>query len=281
MERRAYLSILEWPDGMSEDRRVECVVQACGLDPFVARQRVVRGTPQVTTTIDVDVASHILDALRERHILAIAPTEEDLAAIPAPFRAKRLIRPEGAPRPMYMVEPWRGSPEGLVCDDVMLIVRARIDQSTTRTITGSTDGAGAATTMLLGVGGGMAIAASMDLHGGHVQTSTTHRAKHIVDIYTRDRRRIRCDSDKFNFDILGRKGLSDVENSERFALMLAQECRRALIDTSFKSFRCPMDVVSAYSRISGDATVVRRDDSPVFEFYSAWSACVHRAMLTP
>ena len=281
---KAYVSILSWPGDMPDAQRLEALVAATGLDPHTAKQRLARGTPQVTMSIEAPLAAAVVSALTSSGVLAFAPTDEDLAAVPPPLRVKRLVRPEGTPLPMYLAELWKGDPEGLRCDQVELLVRARVDQSTVRTIIGA-DPAGFSLLHPSHFGVGptsvMAAAAGMDLHGGlpAVRTTTSsHESRHLVDLFTRDGRRLRCDSAKFNFDVLGKdRGISDLQSTERLALRLAEECQNAQIDTGFRDFRCGGDIIASTSRSLGGATIVKRDESPVFEFYSAWSYCLHKA----
>ena len=283
---KAYLSILQWPDEMDDPARVEALVASAGLDPFLATQRVRRGTPLIAAIVDEEVRESVLAELRDRDVLAFAPSQGELSAVPPALRAKRLVRPEGAPKPMFLVEPWRGEPEGLLCENAFLIVRARLDQSTTRIITGSDAPAvsyGPGLGMGMGSGSfgvGMGLGMSMG-DAGSPQVSTTHSHRHVLDLYTRDNRRIRCDSEKFNFDVLGdKRGLTDLENSRRLAELVESACRRASVDAAFQSFRASGDILTNFSRSCGDVLISRQDDSPAFEFYSAWSYCLHAAMRT-
>lgn len=282
MPGKAYLSILQWPDELDDDARVEALVAAAGLDPFLASQRVRRGTPLVACTVDADVRESVLDELRRRGVLAIAPSGDEIAAVPAPFRAKRLIRPEGAPKPMFLVEPWRGEPEGLLCEDVFLIIRARLDHSTTTAVSGG-DAPSSTYAGWGGILGGGAVGTGVDMSVGDLtptaQTTTRHGFRHVLDLYTRDSRRVRCDSDKFNFDVLGKnRGLTDLQNSRQLADLIRAACPRASVDEGFPNFRASADILRSFSRTVGDATVTRRDDAPAFEFYSAWSYCLHTAL---
>lgn len=282
MPGRAYLSILQWPDDLDDDARVEALVAAAGLDPFLAAQRVRRGTPLVAALIDADVRESVLDELRRRGALAFAPSDDELAAAPAPLRAKRLLRPEGAPASMFLVEPWRGEPEGLVGGEVLLIVQARLDQSITRAVSGGDgpfSGSSAGWGDIVGAGAvGTGVDMSMGASAPTAQT-TTHSFRHVLDLYTRDARRVRCDSSKFNFDVLGQaRGLTDLQNSQRLAALLRAACPNASVDLGFPSFRAGADLLRSFSRTVGDATITRRDDSPAFEFYSAWSYCLHTAL---
>lgn len=259
---------------MTNDQVVEALVRAAGIDPYLAKQRVQRGAPQVTAMIDAETAPEVVAVLKKLGISAFAPTTEELAATPEPVRAKRLIRADGAP--MFMVEPWKGTPCGLRCDEVFLIVRGRVDTSVTKTIVGSSGGDdfGWQAGMAFGYGAEVGIAASMTGGMGEPAApvrTTSHSVRFMIDLYTGSGLRVRCNSEKFNFDVLGKLAMTDLENSERLALLLAEECQSALIDTNFKAFRCPGDVITTSRRHLGSTTVDRRDDVPVFEFYSAWT----------
>jgi hypothetical protein len=135
---KAYLSILEWPEGIDGPGAVRTVVQAAGMEPYSAELCARRGVPQVTMRVDAPVAHDILDHLHRAGVTAIAPTRAQMNAFPAPVAAKRLVPAVGAPERMYSVEPWGGraaqaaGPVGLRMKDVFLIVRATVKRSEVR-----------------------------------------------------------------------------------------------------------------------------------------------------
>lgn len=278
---RAYVSILEWPESMSPERRVEAIVAATGLDPHTARQRATRGAPQITMLVEEGLAPAITASLLEQGLPAFAPTDTELLAAPSPLRVKRLIRPEGTPFAMYMAEMWKGEAEGFRCEDVQLIIRARVDQSSVRTVLGADPlASGLAGPGLLrrGTAGMLSAAYEADSPTAEVRRTTTHESRHVIDLFIRDGRRLRCDSAKFNYDVLGsERGISDLQSSERLALKLAEECETAQIETGFREFRCAGDIIASTVRSLGGVTIAKRDESPVFEFYSAWSYCRWKA----
>ncbi|XVJ60124.1 MAG: hypothetical protein HEQ23_12315 [Tepidisphaera sp.] len=279
---RAYVSILDWPQSMTADRRVEAIVAATGLDPHTARQRAARGAPQVTMLVDAELAPAIVAGLTAEGLPAFAPTEDDLLRAPAPLRVKRLIKPEGTPLAMYMAEMWKGPSEGFRCEDVELIIRARVDETTVRTVLGSEPAAhGLSGPGMMSHRSRAFISAAFDAEspGLEARKTITHESRHVIDLFTRDGRRLRCDSAKFNYDVLGPdRGISDLQSSERLALRLAEECENAQIETGFREFRCAGDIIASTERALGGVTVAKRDESPVFEFYSAWSYCRLRTM---
>src|SRR6185503_19825501 len=122
----AYLSIVRWPSGFSREQMTEALVEATGMDPFLADQRTAKGVPAVVHRLPAALAPYVLRHLHKHKVVALAPTRSQLEAVPPPARAKCLAEAVGAPEPMYMCEMWRGEPRGLKVGDIFLIVRARL-----------------------------------------------------------------------------------------------------------------------------------------------------------
>ncbi|MBC7770992.1 MAG: hypothetical protein H7210_00720 [Pyrinomonadaceae bacterium] len=189
-----------------------------------------------------------------------------LEELPVPVAAKRLIPAENAPHPMYMCETWREGGIGFLASDLFLIVRAQL-RKTVR---------------------------------GEVQTDTYHqldyspvvgmyattktevfrndktKITHIMDLYLKDGRRIRINSDKFNFDLLGsERGLTDTENIDKLACRLAEESPECLIDVGFEKFVAPTMLLKGL-RAERKRNDELRNDNPVFEFYTGWAFLLSR-----
>lgn len=82
---RAYLSILSWPDGFDEEKRVETLVACAGMAPFVARQMSRRATPAIVHLFDAVLRDEVLNALHREGVLALAPARSELNAYPKPL----------------------------------------------------------------------------------------------------------------------------------------------------------------------------------------------------
>src|SRR3954468_18811052 len=98
---RAYLSILQWPDGAEAQWCADALAAATGMDAYTARQAVRRGAPQVVCVLPVREAQRALESLYTAGITAMAPDRAAMRAMPDPVRAKRLLPALGAPKPMF------------------------------------------------------------------------------------------------------------------------------------------------------------------------------------
>lgn len=262
----AFLSIVAWPQGLDGNGLIAALATAAGIDPFHAGQRIARGTmPMVVQRIDAGIAPEVVAQLRARGVPAIAPTASQLRKFAPPIRAKRLTPALGAPEPMYMCEPWRDEPFGFAAKDIGIIVRARLGRVQTSVRPGKGNVKYNAFTRTFRV-------------EPEVEREIRTSVSDIVDIYLRDRRRIRCSGDKFNFDCLGpARGYSDYENMDKLTVMLAESAPRAILDLGFAEFNCPPAIAGAYRT---SAVGPAKDDHPVFDFYSPWVVQVYRALAT-
>jgi hypothetical protein len=66
---------------------------------------------------------------------------------------------------------------------------------------------------------------------------------------------------------------------DRLAVKLGEQASQALIDLGFRDFKPPagMSRRMVASQVAGSETM-KRDDSPLFDFYSAWLAIMQRAI---
>jgi hypothetical protein len=123
--------------------------------------------------------------------------------------------------------------------------------------------------MLGGVQGAMLMSS---LNGPPVSRTTTFQSTHVLDVYVKNGQRIRIDGDKFSFSVLGgEKQYSDLENMDLLANRLAEEAPHALIETGFKDFKCPADMLSDAFTATGTSSMRKRSDAGPFDFYSAWT----------
>lgn len=262
----AFLSIVAWPQGLDRDRLIQALAEAAGMDPFHAGQRLAKGTtPLVMQRIDAAIAPEVIAELRGRGVHAIAPTSSQLRSFAPPIRAKRLVPAIGAPEPMFMCEPWREEAFGFTAKEIGIIVRARLAKTSKGPA--RMEQTGVVYDPFTGT-----VAAEYEMVRDHKSSISD-----ILDIYLRNRKRIRCCGDKFNFDMLGAaRGFTDNENMDKLSVILAEAAPRAIVDLGFSEFTCPQAVTSAYRTSSGGASL--KDDNPLFDFYSPWIVQVYRAL---
>jgi len=265
---RAYITIVRWPSAFTREDRVAALVDALGIDPYIAAQKATHAPPLVLARVDALVASDVVARFRARRVSAFALTQAYLKAQPRPFLVKRLVPALGAEDPMYMVEPWRGESAGLLTRDIFLIVRAAIERSRTVVeVERSSE-----------FSNRDALALDMLEPAGQVRNSS-HDTTHILDLYMNDGSRFRCNADRLSFDVLGKqRGMTDLENTDKLALRLATEAPQAQIDTNFRHFRIPADLVQDLVSVFPNHTSTQRDSTAAFDFYSLWTYAIHRGL---
>ncbi len=285
MPEYAYISVVQWPERFTRQDCTVAVVDATGMDPFHADQRVAKGTPVVIQRMEVGgPAEAAVARLRTHGAMVFAPTESVMASVPPPIRLKRIEKAMGAPKPMFMAELWpagrqalRGGRDGethrgIIAEEMLLIIRARVRQGSSVTNIDVTPNP--LYHNAYGVG--------FDLETSVTRESTIS-VRDVMDIYLRDGTRYRIDGSKFNFDGLGKdRGYSDNVNADKVAVMLAESNRRAMVDTDFGSFNCPEGLVrgaGGRERWMNSTGVLKRDDMPLFEFYSIWAYLMYRRLM--
>jgi hypothetical protein len=272
----AYLSIIEWPEGLDESARVEGLVRGAGLDRHAALMAVRRGTPQVIARMDRLAASRAAENLHALGAIAFAPSRAEMAAAAGPLAIKRLLPAAGAPEPMYACEAWRGDGPILRMADAFLVVRATLATAESRPGPSRPKGMSA---LSFGTGlGGVAIAGALADPGSgrstHLSTSET------LDLWLRDGSRVRVEGRRFAFDLPDeRRGLSEHENIDLLIARFRREASRVIVDCGFPDFRCPPDVVRSQSVETQAGAVQKTTDGPVFEFYSVWAFLMYRLLL--
>lgn len=271
---RAYLSILEWPKAWTEADRARMLVDAAGLDEYTARLAARRGVPQIARWMDPDEAALAVGRLAATGVRAIAPDSDAMRTAGAPRRARRLSAAIGAD--MYQCEMWRGEAATLRMDRVVLFVLAQLRKAERRVSQDPTRRRAMVTGMAVGGVEGALLGAALTGPAASATTRTT--VSHVLDIYTGDGQRLRIDSDKFGFDVLGpERGVTDRESMSRLVERFARQAPRAPFDRGFESFACPADVVRTHFTDAGSDAVTRTSETPAFEFYSAWVWAVFRA----
>jgi hypothetical protein len=272
----AYLSIARWPDHLDEADKVRLLCTHVGLDPYAARLIAVRPVPLVVGRYEHAVCLDSARRLREAGVGAYAPTRADFDTIKSAPRVKALLPALGAPEPMYTVECWDGRTAVLKSRHIVMLVRARLDSSSVSSTIRSGGGTGGS--MAAGMMLGSPLIGMAASGGSSVERTSRHKSSHVLDIYVKNGTRVRIDGDKFNFDVLGdAKSYADLQNMDLLTNRLATEAPAAVIETGFKNFKCPADVMSDAFSAVGDAGVHRRNDAGPFDFFSAWIYLLHKA----
>jgi hypothetical protein len=268
----AYVTVIQWPDNFDAAKWSRELAAATMLDPYLLVQRLAKGAPLVVSRVAEGEPADTADrTLRQMGAMPLVVSESQLAAFQEPVALKRIEPAIGAPKPMFMCEPWRSESFGLLASEIVLIVRGRVRVISTTVVDN----------------------APAQYHGGHSYSGrmydeintgdmrkTDAQVRDLLDIHLRDGRRVRIDSAKFNFDSLGKeRGYSDNENSDRLALALAKAAPKAIIDTAFGSFHCPPMLIRGAGQTRTQTGSTRRDDSPIFEFYACWALLMYEQLL--
>jgi len=254
----AYLSIIQWASGTDEHARIDSLVASAGMDPMLATLAVRRGVPAIVQRIDASVRDLVLDELRRRGVMAVAPSRSEIRGAPSPDRVKRMERMSGGA--WYACEMWRGGPRTFRSDDVFLIVTAaaRTHRREHRDPRALTTGAGASR---------YAISSAL-----HPELSSSMTVTHLTDLYLSNGSRLRIDGDKFSFDVLAdERGYSDLTNMRRLVETLSADAPRSIVDSGFGVFRAPPDLTAEVIDIVPGGLRHSKTEALLFDFYSPWS----------
>lgn len=223
---RAYVFVIAWPEDRADDGVIVALAEALGLDAFAAGEVVRRPLPTFACRVVPTDAPRAVEALKRRGVRAFALTHADLAARLEPPRLWRLCPATGSPEAMYLahLDP-RGS-AGFKAADLRLLVRGR-----SRVVRGAlrhdapADIFSARVDPILGP----------DVPSRVVRGASASFTE-LLDLHLRDGSAYRLDASRFSFlDLLGVLGPSDIENTDRAAVVLAEQAPHALVDTTFAS----------------------------------------------
>lgn len=265
MPDNAYITVAAWPKSFTDSDILQAIVAATGMDPADAAALQLRSqqAPIILGLMETPLAKDAVRVLRSRKVPAITVRTADLAQLQKPYLVKRMVRPEGLPEPMYMLEPWReraDEPRGLRMAEVVLLVRGRVSKFERNT--------------------------SVEVHYEHsgygdfqvpVSTSVTELRggfMEVLDLYAMEGPPVRI-TGKFDFkSLLGKhRGYTENENMDKLCLRLTEEAPAAQLDLNFGLWRPPLS-----ARGAGGAEALKRDDAGPFELYSALVATIDRAI---
>ncbi len=264
MGEMAFITVAGWPKGWGRDQVVQAIVASTACDPYDAGLVAsATSAPVVLGMTDLVVAKDVVRVLREERVPALAVSFLEVAELQRRMTAKRLVRAEGAPEPMYLAHPWRERVEelrGLRMAEVILLVRGRIPKFDRLTTTEEVDEDAGPETLT-----------TTEMRGGLMEA---------LDIYTVEGPAVRI-TGKFDFrEFLGKqRGYTDSENMDKLCLRLGEEAPGAQLDLNFRQWRSP--AISG-RRPAGSsqlgAEAMRRDDTGAFDLYSALTVTMLRAM---
>lgn len=278
---RAYLSILGWPRGFDLDRRVEGLVVAAGMDPYLASQMARRETPAIVHQFDLVLREEILGALHGMGVLALAPSRAEMRAYGRAEVAREVERYPGAEPAAFAVQQRDGGAWTFQLSDVRLVVIGTVRQvGRVRTHGGGAYdfGVGAAA-----IGGADLVLAEMAWDaindegsggwGSHTTRST--RAVPTVDLHVMTAagpRLVRLSGSTTRIGVVGEpRGRPSLLDRPDPGEEIARHMPGVCVDTGFERFNTPSDIEQmADSAGQGSARL-----NPIaFHFYSVWSALV-------
>ena len=282
---RCHVVVIEWPPGADRQQRAEIIAAATGKMPTICLGLASKSLPCVLATAQRDEARAATQILRERGVLAVYPSTADIESVGNPFMCKRLAPALGAPEPMYLCDPQmtRLDPRPLKMSDVTLLIKGRIQR-----VDSKTDVSDNSSVSSYGYGGGVGPFGpfggplgpfyndSLDtLSTGKVTTRNTSSYE-VIDLYTATDPAVRIDARRFNYELLGKRSLTDSENMNRLAVLLAEQATSAFLDLDFNP-------ASSFAHLSTRRTNVQTgtsvdDRGPAFDFYSRLQCIIDRAL---
>ena len=261
---RAYVVLAALPSTGDAGAIAAKLVRACSVDAVTASNLLSRPLPAIVRRVEIHQAPIAVSNLEKLGFasfwVSLAEVESRIATRPA----KRIAPALGAPRPMFMVECWPPHEAmGLLGSDIRLLVRGRPQQTKVQAQEQSLGG---------GYYGGIDDEGwHADLEGGGAAPRRTAVYSEILDIHLADDTAIRCNASRFHFtDLGGPKRYSDAENLDALTTLLATDAPQSLIDTQFRTRRCPSELLidlRATTPNTGDARTLT-----AFGVYSAWAA---------
>lgn len=288
---RAYLSVVQWPDGWDDQACGNLLAHALGIDPYNAELIAKRGAPGVVALLTPEHADEALAYLRDRGVMANAPLRSTMQGLPRPEAIKRLFWTLHQGQPALGFERWRagvGTPtEGVIePEHLFLIVRAMTRSSERRVTAPKRRGMGGAATgfMVGGVAGAMIGGALSRGHRSPDISTRTHTAE-AMELFIRStsgvQLRLRISSGRFNADILAEhRGNSAKEYMQGIVSLLTKASPRSIVDTGFDEFRAPTDSLNSHYQASGKTSISKTTTAGAFDFYSEWVCLLYLSMMS-
>lgn len=276
---RAYLTILGWPDRLTQADRVEALVASAAMDPFMAGQVARRPTPGIVHHFDAAVRDEVLKVLHGLGVLALAPTLGEMMAYPAPEPVQWISRFTGMPPAMFAATGRDGGAWTFRAEDVRLVVVGKVRVAGKLQVHRDDGPDYQATFMVGGIEGVAlrAVAESTDDSGGWgAGTTRNSRAVDMVDLHLTvngNIRLVRLSGPATRVGLVGEeRGRPSLLETRQASDMWRELLPDAPMDTGFDQFNPPPDVEAKGGK--GAARL-----NPVaFAFYSVWVAMLDRAV---
>ena len=285
---RVFLSVISYPEGMSQENVVDLLARSGGLDAPTLSLKMRQTPPCIVAVVDPPAAEGAVRALIEHGGDGFAPTLADLAALGPTLKIKDMrIGVDG-----LQLELWRGPVITLAPSDVQILVRVHLSETTQDPTRGA---AGAVARARYAHGGaigavGRGLAFGWGVGGAHGWATRLYTMRdlaleraaeqqitvsHKLDIHAADGRVFQIDGDKFGFHILGdRRAMSDNVNIDRMCEFFAHLNAEAVVDPYFRYWHPP----AGHHRLRLPNMKVNNDD-PAFAFYSRWAALMYRHVM--
>ena len=271
-------TILAWPKGQTSDQ-VAATLEHAGFGTYESNQLVRRETPFFMGRVKPEFERNSAPILNAGGIHTLVLTQDQIDSVPKPFLAKSLHATANSQRPFYVVEPWRGDGTSLNLDEIFLIVRASVGR-TRSTVEAQPRGlSGHPGALLMPYEAAVVHAVADDLFVPQSTKSVVANATEVIEMFRLDGTRVRINSDKFNFDLLGKsKGLTDRQNVDTLMLRLSEQATNAEIDLEFRKFKAPPNTIKTHTVDIGNTTTKNIDAWPSFEFYAVWRYLIQRVV---
>lgn len=271
-------TILAWPKGQTSDQ-VAATLERAGFGTYESNQLVRRETPFFIGRVKPEFERNSAPILNAGGIQTLVLTQDQIDSVPKPFLARSLHAAPNSQRPFYVVEPWRGDGTSLNLDEVFLIVRASVGRSRSTVESqprGLSHNPGA---VLMPYEAAVIHAVTEELHVPQTTKSVVANATEVIEMFRLDGTRVRVNSDKFNFEVLGKsRGLTDRQNVDTLMLLLSEQAINAEIDLEFRKFKAPPNTIKTHTVDIGNATTKSIDAWPSFEFYAVWRYLIQRVI---
>jgi hypothetical protein len=284
-DSRPFLTIIAWPEGHDREATAQLLASEAGMDLHTLRLRLGQAPPMILGQTDPDTAARALHAMRRRGGDAFAATFADLARLGGTLKIKDLRIEHGA----LAIDLWRGPSTTIQRDQIQILVRAHLSQSSTKPAAGSVGssllsastargGAASRTALTFGLGGAAGLA--IGFASGYIADAAdpverTIRTSDKLDIHTADGAIYQIDGDKFGYRVLGElRGHSDNANMNAMCELLAHLAPDPIVDPYFSLWRPP----PGHDRLRLPDMKINRDD-PAFAFYSRWAALMYRHVM--
>lgn len=286
-DRRPFLTVVAWPEGLDRNQFAEMLCLSAGLDEPTARMRLGREPPMIVGQVDPAVAGAAVRSIIEFGGDAFAPTLDDMARLGGTLKIKDLRLAAGH----LEIDLWRGLSTTIRRDQVQILVRAHLTATETERFAATppspapmgTLGHGLVRTHLRGdissvagiaAGGARAFqAAYLANASSFTDRRTTTSDK--LDIHTTDGSVYQIDGDKFGYRILGDlRGHGDKANMDSMCELLSHLAPDEVVDPYFSLWSPP----PGYERLRLPEMKINKDD-PAFAFYSRWAALLYRHVM--